>query len=276
MERESLSGNFQQDIRVLEDTLRVRQSFDVVLRRIEVGERQAAILFIDGFAKDDIMEKILEYLMSLSREDMQDLPRTEDFSSRFVPYVEVETTSQMEQIRTQVLSGAVALLIDGYREAVLIDARTYPVRGVGEPDDDRCCAAPGTGLVETLVFNTALIRRRIRDPRLTMEIHQVGSDFQKRRGAVLFGGGSGSEAGAPTAGQAVPRRCQDPDHGAGKSGGEPGAPPMVESLPQGAVYGAARLRGGQCGGGKGTAAGGQFAFGHDPAYRPVRFCSGYQ
>lgn len=133
MERESLSGNFQQDIRVLEDTLRVRQSFDVVLRRIEVGERQAAILFIDGFAKDDIMEKILEYLMSLSREDMQDLPRTEDFSSRFVPYVEVETTSQMEQIRTQVLSGAVALLIDGYREAVLIDARTYPVRGVGEP-----------------------------------------------------------------------------------------------------------------------------------------------
>ena len=109
MERESLSGNFQQDIRVLEDTLRVRQSFDVVLRRIEVGERQAAILFIDGFAKDDIMEKILEYLMSLSREDMQDLPRTEDFSSRFVPYVEVETTSQMEQIRTQVLSGAVAL-----------------------------------------------------------------------------------------------------------------------------------------------------------------------
>ena len=46
MERESLSGNFQQDIRVLEDTLRVRQSFDVVLRRIEVGERQAAILFM--------------------------------------------------------------------------------------------------------------------------------------------------------------------------------------------------------------------------------------
>ena len=175
MERESLSGNFQQDIRVLEDTLRVRQSFDVVLRRIEVGERQAAILFIDGFAKDDIMEKILEYLMSLSREDMQDLPRTEDFSSRFVPYVEVETTSQMEQIRTQVLSGAVALLIDGYREAVLIDARTYPVRGVGEPDDDRVLRGARDGFVETLVFNTALIRRRIRDPRLTMEIHQVGS-----------------------------------------------------------------------------------------------------
>ena len=132
MERESLSGNFQQDIRVLEDTLRVRQSFDVVLRRIEVGERQAAILFIDGFAKDDIMEKILEYLMSLSREDMQDLPRTEDFSSRFVPYVEVETTSQMEQIRTQVLSGAVALLIDGYREAVLIDAARRPGRVCGD------------------------------------------------------------------------------------------------------------------------------------------------
>lgn len=30
------------------------------------------------------------------------------------------------------------------------------------------------GFVETLVFNTALIRRRIRDPRLTMEILQIG------------------------------------------------------------------------------------------------------
>lgn len=51
MERESLSGNFQQDIHVLEDTLRVRQSFDVVLRRIEVGERQAANPFYRWFCQ---------------------------------------------------------------------------------------------------------------------------------------------------------------------------------------------------------------------------------
>lgn len=146
----------------------------------------------------------------------------------------------------------------------------------GSPDDDRVLRGARDGFVETLVFNTALIRRRIRDPRLTMEIHQVGS-VSKSDVVLCY-----------LEGEADPklvRRLRDKlSHvdvktltmGQGKSGGEPGAPPMVESLPQGAVNGAARLRGGQCGGGKGTAAGGQFAFGHDPAYRPVRFCSGYQ
>ena len=178
MEKQTISGRFREDMRLLEASLRMEQSFDVVSRRIRVGERHAAVLFVDGFAKDDIMEKILEYLMSLSTEDMHTLPDAEEFSSRFVPYVEVETTAQIEQVCVQVLSGAVALIIDGCREAVVIDARTYPVRGVEEPDDDRVLRGARDGFVETLVFNTALIRRRLRDPRLTMEIHQVGSVSQ--------------------------------------------------------------------------------------------------
>ena len=149
----------------------------MVSRRIRVGERHAAVLFIDGFAKDDIMEKILEYLMSLSAEDMHTLPDAEEFSSRFVPYVEVETTAQIEQVCVQVLSGAVALIIDGCREAVVIDARTYPVRGWRNRTMTAYCGGAGR-FVETLVFNTALIRRRLRDPRLTVEIHQVGSVSQ--------------------------------------------------------------------------------------------------
>ena len=51
-----------------------------------------------------------------------------------------------------------ALLIDGYREAVLIDARTYPARGVEEPEKDKVLRGSKDGFVETVVFNTALIR----------------------------------------------------------------------------------------------------------------------
>ena len=56
----------------------------------------------------------------------------------------------------------------------MIDARTYPARSVGEPEDDKVLRGAHDGFVETLIFNTALIRRHIRDPRLTMEYVRIG------------------------------------------------------------------------------------------------------
>ena len=73
-----------------------------------------------------------------------------------------------------VLSGPTALVIDGIDEVILIDARTYPVRGPQEPDMERVVRGSRDGFVETIVFNTALTRRRVRDPSLRMEFMQVG------------------------------------------------------------------------------------------------------
>ena len=70
------------------------------------------------------------------------------------------------------------MVVEGYSDAIIIDARTYPVRSVGEPDNDRVLRGPHDGFVETLVFNTALLRRRIRDTALTMELHSVGKVSQ--------------------------------------------------------------------------------------------------
>jgi stage V sporulation protein AF len=57
---------------------------------------------------------------------------------------------------------------------IIIDARTYPVRGPEEPDLERVVRGPRDGFVETIIFNTALTRRRIRDRTLRMEYLQVG------------------------------------------------------------------------------------------------------
>ena len=65
--------------------------------------------------------------------------------------------------------------MEGLDKVILIDARTYPVRGVQEPESDRVMRGSRDGLVETLVFNAAMIRRRLRDPALTFEVIPVGS-----------------------------------------------------------------------------------------------------
>jgi stage V sporulation protein AF len=74
-----------------------------------------------------------------------------------------------------VLSGAVVLFVDGENEAILIDVRQYPVRTPEEPDLEKVTRGSRDGLVETLIFNTALIRRRLRDPNLIFDIRSVGT-----------------------------------------------------------------------------------------------------
>ncbi len=64
------------------------------------------------------------------------------------------------------------------RNAFLIDSRSYPARSVSEPEKDKTLRGSKDGFVETVVFNTALIRRRIRSTDLRMEIMKAGKSSQ--------------------------------------------------------------------------------------------------
>ncbi len=71
-----------------------------------------------------------------------------------------------------------ALLIEGFDKVILLDSRTYPQRDTGEPDNDKVLRGSHDGFVETMVLNTALIRRRIRDAALTVKAFRIGKQSQ--------------------------------------------------------------------------------------------------
>ena len=154
--------------------LRVDASFDLMSRPVSIGGRLSTLYFVDGFTKDEVLAKMLQYLTKLTPEDVSGITSADEFATRYITYTEVVLTADFDRVVTAVLSGTTALVVEGLDEVILIDARTYPVRGVEEPETDRVLRGSRDGLVETLVFNAALIRRRLRDPALTMEVIQVG------------------------------------------------------------------------------------------------------
>jgi stage V sporulation protein AF len=162
----------QMTIQLIEERLRAKESFDLILRNIRIKDRAASLFFIDGMVKDEVMEKILEYFYKVDQEEY--LRDAETFAKMCVPYVEVDVTEDVEKLCTGILSGILVLMVEGFSGAVMIDVRTYPQRSVGEPEKDRSLRGSRDGFVETLVLNTALIRRRIRNPELTMRIFSVG------------------------------------------------------------------------------------------------------
>ena len=167
-------SSYNDNIIMLDNYLRVNQNFDLVAREIKIGSRPAKMYFVDGFAKDDILERVMEFIMRISDEDMAPCKTTREFANKFLPYIEVDVHSEIETFSTFIYAGAIGIIVDGYKGGILIDARTYPVRSVEEPDNDRVLRGGREGFVETIIFNTALIRRKIRNRELTMEIHQVG------------------------------------------------------------------------------------------------------
>ena len=157
----------------LNSTLHFDKSFDIVERNIKIANKKAALYFVDGFVKDDIMEKVLEFFYKSVKEG--DVERVEEFKANFVPYVEVDTTDDFDKVTTMVLSGVSALIVDGFEKVILIDSRTYPQRDTSEPENDKVIFGSRDGFVETMVLNTALIRRRIRSGDLRVEALQAGT-----------------------------------------------------------------------------------------------------
>ena len=166
------TDQLEENMTWLNQALHVDKNFDVVYRVLTIADKKACLYFIDGFTKDDSLLKILQGFSSIKTDDMPE--DAHSFSKKYLPYGEIGLLSDSREMIIQLLSGVSCLFIDGYDKCLTIDCRTYPARGVSEPEKDKVMRGSRDGFVETLVFNTALIRRRIRDPKLTMEILTTG------------------------------------------------------------------------------------------------------
>ena len=167
-----ISKNIHDNIKDYNDFFNVKDNFDILYRTFYIGDKLACLYFIDGFAKDEILEKIMEFFYKMKADEV---PNTGHNMTKWkIPYAETDLLKDRKAIEKNLLSGVSVLFIDGYDVAFGIDCRQYPSRSVEEPDKNKSLRGSRDGFVETLVFNTALIRRRIRDVDLTIEMLQVG------------------------------------------------------------------------------------------------------
>lgn len=175
-QKDAMTASLKENMDFLNRKLDIDKNFDLVYRVIQIGGREACMYFVDGFCKDELMQKMLQRFMDIKPEELQE--NAHEMSKKCVPYVEVDLQSDFSQIIYFIMSGVFALFIDGYDQCILIDSRTYPARSVSEPEKDKALRGSKDGFVETIVFNTALIRRRIRSTNLRMEMFHAGNSSQ--------------------------------------------------------------------------------------------------
>ena len=178
-----ISNNYAENVAWFNDTLGVGRSSDMVSRDYVIGDRRARLWVVDGYGKDGTLERMGAFWLSLTPEIMEGLADMQSFADRCITFSETDVSFDQEDIVTSVLLGKTLLLVEGLAGAALADAKEYPSRGVGEPPDGKVLRGSHDGFIEAVVPNMALLRRRIRDPHLTMEGLRLGS--RSKTDAVL-------------------------------------------------------------------------------------------
>ncbi|ASK61220.1 spore germination protein [Virgibacillus phasianinus] len=169
--------NYTKNIEYLKKKLGIGESFDAIHLDLNYADRDMGLFLIDGFAKDKILHFLMKLLADLEPEQLEPDPLLK-LMQTYLPYIELSKEDDLDKTVFWVLSGATALVVDGIDKIIIIDARTYPVRPPSEPQLERVTRGARDGFVETIVFNTALTRRRVRDPSLRMEYMSIGRRSQ--------------------------------------------------------------------------------------------------
>ena len=172
-ESRKVGKNIEDNINYFKELLDIGENFDIIFREFRVGRKKAASFSINGMTNDILLAEIFKEIVAEKSEELSINTLQKVFFTRAV-HTQVKQANNLNDIVTSLLSGELVFFIDGEEQALIIDARAYPIRTPSESNIEKVTRGSRDSFVETIVFNTALIRRRLRDPNLRYEITKVG------------------------------------------------------------------------------------------------------
>ncbi|UOF91068.1 spore germination protein [Fodinisporobacter ferrooxydans] len=163
----------------LDETLGVGKSFDIIAKEFHFDDHKAACYCVNGFFMTNgiflLVRNIGKEIINFAKNNPSFEPNNlAEYLNTHISFVQVSLEKDMSKALTQILAGPMVWFLEGYDVAVVVDTRVYPARSPSESEVERVVRGPRDAYTETLITNTALTRRRIRDPNLRMEISQIG------------------------------------------------------------------------------------------------------
>ncbi|MGE7905778.1 spore germination protein [Peribacillus sp. NPDC094092] len=185
-ETKLISSDLQYNLDHIKKTL--GNSSDIVIRDFQagkIGELKLGLVYTDGLTDSvSVQDFILDTLMVEIRDSDLDVAAFnpsdcfEMIKSHTLPIGGIGEVTDFQKLFNHVLSGDTVLLMDGFPKGMALGSREWVDRGVQEPSSQTVVRGPKDGFTETLRTNTALIRRRIKDPSLWLETKQIGEKTQ--------------------------------------------------------------------------------------------------
>ena len=179
----SLSGVLEEDLKLLSSIF----ERDAILRtrrlRLTTGPSSytaCAILYFDGMTSSELInDSIVAPIVTASwesglKDGSENMGLARYAEEKILFACETSREEKISEVLRGILYGDTALLIDGSREAIIINSKGWKTRGIEEPADERVLQGPREGFAEAVLTNLALLRRRLLTPDLCIEPLRVG------------------------------------------------------------------------------------------------------
>lgn len=171
-----ITGSLEYDIQ--ECRIVFENSSDIVYREFQASDQNGMLIFLDGFVNTELIDSnILKPILNYKKDSVNHTGNhfiKSLFLGHVITAAKISSGQTVQDITDHVLSGDTALLIDGVPQALFINLQQWDKRNIEEPSTEAVVRGPRDGFTENLQTNKTLIRRRLKTPRLKMELIQIG------------------------------------------------------------------------------------------------------
>ena len=175
-----LSKKYQENVDNLNKIF--KECSDVIFREFKLKldkPIKATLIYLDGLVDRSTLQiQLIKSLMDVKNDKIENpmtpKQRLEYLMNNDLIIGEVAEENDIYTLVNKVLSGEVVFFIENYDQALIINARGWEARGIQEPESESVIRGPREGFVETLRFNTSMVRRRLKDPNLKIKMMTLG------------------------------------------------------------------------------------------------------
>ncbi|MCY0886181.1 MAG: spore germination protein, partial [Firmicutes bacterium] len=160
----------------------IGMSPDIIIRRFTVGRQRplpALLVFVEGLTSNQMVDQdTLAVLQAYSDAEVLAASPGEVMrlvQDRVVAVGHATTGSTWDTLLTELMGGNTLLFLEGAGEALVLDTSKYPQRSISSPTDERSVRGPQESFNEVSWTSMALLRRRIRTPRLRFDAMKLGT-----------------------------------------------------------------------------------------------------
>jgi spore germination protein KA len=180
-----------------ENVQRVKDEFqycsDLTIREVELGKsvkKKVALISMSGISDQDkintgIINPFLEKWGSRELEHLEDSTLLQDLKKNTFDIQQIQSQKEWNEVMLALLNGDAALFIDGLSEVLLLDTKGGQYRSIAESTTQTIIRGPKDSFTESLASNMSLIRNRIRNSLLKMEMKKVG-DVSHTNIAIVY------------------------------------------------------------------------------------------
>lgn len=164
---------------------KLHSSSDLVSRTVQFFDRQMCICYIvdiidNILLNDTLIEPMLEY-----EPEEGDVPLTA-LKDKILSSNKIESLYDLSSAIDKLVAGNALILVDGEEEIISCDIEKITVRAVAEPPTSVVIKGPREGFNESIKYNLALIRKRVKTNDLVVKNLEIGKLTKTQVSVVYF------------------------------------------------------------------------------------------